>query len=121
MDDIFAEMKAEASRQMAVHQSKALSSKSKHSKKEDSVEALMAKAGAKDAVKKKKAKDNAAQAGSTSASKKGNGTRVAKRPAVAARKAKALLAVGKVPPPSALAALKKKQKQKKQAQASKSK
>jgi hypothetical protein len=56
MDDIFAEMKAEASRQMAVHQSKASSSKSKHSKKEDSVEALMAKAGAKDAVKKKKEK-----------------------------------------------------------------
>lgn len=47
------------------------------------------------------------------------GSRIVKRPAVAARKAKALLAAGKVPPASALAALKKKQKQKPQGRSSK--
>lgn len=41
--------------------------------------------------------------------------RATKRPAVAARKAKALLAAGKVPPAAALAVLKKKQKQDRQA------
>lgn len=70
---------------------------------------------------KKKAQDNTTQGSGTPAAKKGNATRAVKRPAVAARKAKALLAVGKVPPTSALGALQKKQKQNKQVQASKSK
>ena len=64
---------------------------------------------------KKKVKDMAtAQPSGTGTAKKAQkaGSRTVKRPAVAARKAKALLAAGKVPPASALAALKKKQKQK---------
>ena len=50
MDDVFAEMKAEAARAMASHQNSALISKAKHSKKGDSVEALMAQAEAKEAL-----------------------------------------------------------------------
>ena len=56
MDDVFAEMKAEAARAMASHQNSAFISKAKHSKKGDSVEALMAQAEAKEALKKKKEK-----------------------------------------------------------------
>lgn len=70
---------------------------------------------------RKKGKDLAtAQAPVSGTAKKGNKggpSRAVKRPAVAARKAKALLAAGKVPPASALAALKKKQKEKKQGRA----
>eukprot|EP00892_Ulva_mutabilis_P007239 jgi/Ulvmu1/4888/UM020_0174.1 len=66
-------------------------------------------------VKKKKSTDAAtAKTRALAMSKKGN-ARAVKRPAVAARKAKALLAAGKAPPPSAVAALKKKQKKEPQA------
>lgn len=71
---------------------------------------------------KKKVKDMAtAQTSGVGTAKKAQkgGSRIVKRPAVAARKAKALLAAGKVPPASALAALKKKQKQKPQGRSSK--